>query len=261
MTRKPKAEQRRRDLCDAAIELLASDGARGLTHLRVDRHAGFADGTTSFYYQTRAALLRGAMDRVIELDVASFTSALDGDRRWRGRFPAIDAGYPGHAHRRRAGASRARARFELIMIAARDPELGTVFDGLMEQFVAISEAAVAQVQPVGAPPDRELIQEQAFAVVTFLGGFLFRLAYGLTDMDSAKSLEKYLHSVIAGVAADHQVTTGQFLDAVDFLLVLEPQLVSRNGQRQPRQPADQGGTARSAFLPGRDSVRCIDGRR
>ncbi len=77
MTRKPKAEQRRRDLCDAAIELLAADGARGLTHLRVDRHAGFADGTTSFYYQTRAALLRGAMGRVIELDIADFTSALN----------------------------------------------------------------------------------------------------------------------------------------------------------------------------------------
>ena len=39
-TRKPKAEQRRRDLCDAAVELLAADGARGLTHLRVDRRAG-----------------------------------------------------------------------------------------------------------------------------------------------------------------------------------------------------------------------------
>ena len=76
----------------------------------------------------------------------------------------------------------------------------------MGRFVAISEAAVAQVQPVEAPPDRELIKEQAFAVVTFLGGFLFRLAYGLTDLDSAKSLEKYLHSVIAGVAADHRLT-------------------------------------------------------
>src|ERR1700733_11444421 len=80
MTRTLKAEQRRRDLCDAAIALLAADGARGLTHLRVDRRAGFADGTTSFYYQTRAALLRGAMDRVIELDIADFTAALNATR-------------------------------------------------------------------------------------------------------------------------------------------------------------------------------------
>lgn len=206
MGKKPKAEQRRRDLCDAAIALLASDGARGLTHLRVDRHAGFPDGTTSFYYQTRAALLRGAMDRVIELDVASFTSALDATDR--GEVDSLLSRLATQAMRTAVEPerSRARARFELMMIASRDPDLGVVFDGLMEQFVAISEAAVAQVQPAGAPPDQKLIKDQAFAVVTFLGGFLFRLAYGLTELDSAESLERYLHSVITGVAADHQVT-------------------------------------------------------
>lgn len=203
--RKHNAEQRRRDLCDAAIGLLAADGARGLTHLRVDRHAGFADGTTSFYYQTRAALLRGAMDRVIELDIADFTAALNatGD----GEVDSLLSSLAVQAMRTAVEPerSRARARFELMMIASRDPELGTVFDGLMDQFVAISEAAVVQLQPAGTP-DRELVKEQAFAVVTFLGGFLFRLAYGLTDLDSAESLERYLHSVIAGVAADHHVT-------------------------------------------------------
>jgi DNA-binding transcriptional regulator YbjK len=52
MRPKPNVEQRRHDLCEAAIELLADGGARELTHLRVDRRAGVADGTTSFYYQT-----------------------------------------------------------------------------------------------------------------------------------------------------------------------------------------------------------------
>jgi DNA-binding transcriptional regulator YbjK len=203
MRRKRNVEQRRRDLCDTAIELLAADGARGLTHLRVDRHAGFAEGTTSFYYQTRTALLRGAMDRVIELDVADFTAALNatGD----GEVDSLLSTLATQAMRTAVEPerSRARARFELMMIASRDPDLGAVFDGLMDRFVAISEAAVAQVQPADTPPDRELIKQQAFAVVTFLGGFLFRLAYGLTDLDSAKSLEQYLHSVITGVAADH----------------------------------------------------------
>jgi hypothetical protein len=90
-----------------------------------------------------------------------------------------------------------------MMIASREPQLSGASDELMDRFVAISEAAVAQVQPAGAPPDRELIKEQAFAVVNFLGGFLFRLAYGLVRLDSAKSLEGYLHAVIAGVAAEH----------------------------------------------------------
>jgi hypothetical protein len=89
------------------------------------------------------------------------------------------------------------------MVAARDPELGAVFQELMDQFVAISEAAVAQLQPAGVPRDVELIREQAFAVVTFLGGFLFRLANGLARLENAKKLEGYLHAVIAGVAAEH----------------------------------------------------------
>lgn len=203
MRRKPNVEQRRRDLCDAAIELLAADGARGLTHLRVDRHAGFADGTTSFYYQTRSALLRGAIDRVIELDVADFTAALNVTRE--GEVDSLLSHLAEHAMRTAVEPerSRARARFELMMIASRDPELSVVFDNLMDQFVAISEAAVAQVQPAGRPPDAALVKEQAFAVVTFLGGFLFQLAYGLARLDHAKTLEAYLRSVIAGVAAEH----------------------------------------------------------
>jgi DNA-binding transcriptional regulator YbjK len=202
MRRKHNVEQRRRDLCDAAIELLAADGARGVTHLRVDRRAGLPDGTTSFYYQTRAALLRGAIDRVIELDVADFTGALDATDD--GEADSLLSRLAEQAMRTAVEPerSRARARFELMMIASRDLELGAVFDRLMDQFVAISEAAVAQLQPSGAPPDPELVREQAFAVVTFLGGFLFLLAYGLAEVDSAKSLERYLHSVIAGVAAD-----------------------------------------------------------
>ena len=183
--------------------MLAAEGGRGLTHLRVDRQAGFADGTTSFYYQTRNALLRATIDRVIELDIADFTAALDAARN--GQVDSLLSRLAEQALRTaiEPERTRARARFELMMIAARDPELSTVFDGFMGRFVAISEAAVLQVQGADMSADRELIKEQAFAVVTFLGGFLFRLAYGLTHLNSAKSLERYLHSVIAGVAAEH----------------------------------------------------------
>lgn len=206
MRRKPNAEERRRNLCDAAIELLAEDGARGLTHLRVDRRAGVADGTTSFYYQTRSALLRGATDRVVQLDLADFTAAMNQAKATRGdKTESLLSQLAEQAMRTAVEPerSRARARFELLMVAARDPELFAVFQRLMDQFVVISEEAVAQLQPADRPTDRELIREQAFAVVTFLGGFLFQLANGLARLESAKQLEGYLHAVIAGVAAEH----------------------------------------------------------
>ena len=160
--RRPDAEARRRDLCDAAIELLAEDGARGVTHLWVDRRAGVADGTTSFYYQTRSALLRGATDRVVQLDVADFTAAMnkakvtDGDKAESLLSQLAEQAMRTAVEPER---SRARARFELLMVAARDPELSAVFQNLMDQFVAISEEAVAELQPAGVPPNRELIRE------------------------------------------------------------------------------------------------------
>ena len=64
--RKRDGDERRRELCDAAIRVLAEHGSRGLTHGQVDRYARVPDGTTSYYYRTRAALLRGVGKRVAE---------------------------------------------------------------------------------------------------------------------------------------------------------------------------------------------------
>jgi DNA-binding transcriptional regulator YbjK len=44
---------------DAAIDLLATEGLRALTHARVDERAGIPRGSTSNYFRTRAALLDG----------------------------------------------------------------------------------------------------------------------------------------------------------------------------------------------------------
>jgi hypothetical protein len=154
-------------------------------------------------------LLRGAIDRVIELDVTDFTEALDATRV--GEVDSLLSHLAEHAMRTAVEPerSRARARFELTMIASRNPELSTVFENLADRFVAISEAAVAQVQPAGTSANTALVKEQAFAVVTFLGGFLFRLAYGIASVDSAEDLEVLLRGVIAGVAAEHgRITNG-----------------------------------------------------
>ncbi len=72
---KQNPEQRRRELCDAAIALLAREGIKGVTHLKVDRKAGVADGTTSFYFRTSSALIRAAANRIADLDLADLTAA------------------------------------------------------------------------------------------------------------------------------------------------------------------------------------------
>ncbi|MGW6391592.1 TetR/AcrR family transcriptional regulator [Streptomyces sp. NPDC055103] len=60
------SENRRDLLGDAAIEVLAAAGGRGLTHRAVDAAAAVPLGTTKNYFPTRDALLRAAAERCAE---------------------------------------------------------------------------------------------------------------------------------------------------------------------------------------------------
>jgi len=61
---------RRTQLADAAIALVAESGMRGLTHRAVDARAGLPPGTTSAYLRTRQALIEAVVARIAELDLA-----------------------------------------------------------------------------------------------------------------------------------------------------------------------------------------------
>lgn len=64
-------EPSRRDaLADAAIAVLANKGGRGLTHRAVDSAAGLPEGSTSYYFRTRQALLTAVVQRLAVLDAA-----------------------------------------------------------------------------------------------------------------------------------------------------------------------------------------------
>ncbi|MBL1097216.1 TetR/AcrR family transcriptional regulator [Streptomyces coffeae] len=63
MSRNPA---RRAALIDAAIEVLAREGARGLTYRAVDTEAGVPPGTTSNYFTNRDDLLTQVAPRVHE---------------------------------------------------------------------------------------------------------------------------------------------------------------------------------------------------
>ncbi len=206
MRRRHDGEGRRQQLCDAAIELLAQDGARGLTHLRVDRRAGVADGSTSFYFSTRAALVRAVTNRVVSQDLDDFEAAKEAAEATdddRGETLLSMLAEQSMLTAVEPGRSRARARFELMMMAQRDDELTVIFEELMDRFVAIGEQAVTQLHPRDVAPDPELVKAQALAMTTFLGGFLFQLANGIAGLQTAQQLEGYLRAVIVGVAAEH----------------------------------------------------------
>ena len=60
---------------DAAIDLVGTEGLRSLTHARVDERADLPKGTTSNYFRTRAALLNGVVERIVEREMPGVGAA------------------------------------------------------------------------------------------------------------------------------------------------------------------------------------------
>ncbi|WP_033221021.1 TetR/AcrR family transcriptional regulator [Kitasatospora phosalacinea] len=75
--------ERRAALLDAALEVLAEDGARGLTFRAVDQRAAVPAGTASNYFANRDALLAQCADRVyerLEPDAETLSRGFEGPR-------------------------------------------------------------------------------------------------------------------------------------------------------------------------------------
>jgi DNA-binding transcriptional regulator YbjK len=125
---------------EAALTVLAEQGARGLTHRAVDEAAGLPAGSTSNYFRTRSALLEAALARHIELDlppdelVEQLVGAeLDRDAA-RGLFMAAFGRVIDPAAR-----PLIAARYELMLESTRRPELRSRYVSARERIVDLTE--------------------------------------------------------------------------------------------------------------------------
>ncbi|MEO3885997.1 TetR family transcriptional regulator [Nonomuraea sp. B5E05] len=140
---------RRAALVDAAIEVLAEEGARGLTFRAVDAQAAVPTGTASNYFASRDDLLTQAGGRIYERlqpDAATIAASLDGPRD-RDRVTALM-----HELVDRISAFRSGylALLELRLEATRRPRLREV---LTERIRADVEANVRHHREAGLPGD------------------------------------------------------------------------------------------------------------
>lgn len=140
---------RRRLLAAGAVKVLAEQGARGLTHRRLDSELGLPEGSTSNAFATRDALFQAALASLAEPTLEAMHEAAE-------RLP--DRMDPGVAADLLAGTvfgwlepgerPRLIARFELIMEATRRPALqGT----LGEIRAAFNDIAERLSRAAGAP--------------------------------------------------------------------------------------------------------------
>ncbi|MHC6630624.1 TetR/AcrR family transcriptional regulator [Streptomyces globosus] len=147
-------EERRRALVDAAIEVLAREGARGLTFRAVDGEAAVPTGTASNYFANRDDLLTQAGARVYERlqpDEETIerqrTAGRDREtyvelmRELVGRVASFRTGY--------------LALLELRLEATRRPELRKV---LTERVRADVDANVAYHEASGLPGDATAVK-------------------------------------------------------------------------------------------------------
>jgi DNA-binding transcriptional regulator YbjK len=201
-TRKRNGDERRRELCDAAIDVLAEHGSRGLTHGQVDRRAELPEGTTSYYYRTRAALLRGVSKRIAEIDVANLQSVIDAPLDPQSPFAhlaeltLIQADGP--------GLMLNRARHELLLGAVRDPDLAATSQTFVTRINAMARDAIAHLQP--GTDDPALLDAQTTAVTTFIAGVFARLVSGDRTIYDVEQLTHLMEAVVTAVSLQAQRT-------------------------------------------------------
>ena len=140
-------------LTDAAIDVLAELGMRGLTHRAVDTRAGLAEGTTSAYFRTRKALIEAVVRRIAELDAADLAAdrlpaAADAPPVPLDDVDAAAAGFAAVLDRWMSAArNRTLARYACLLEATHHPELRTVLrhgDASRAQATAMLAAAGAR---------------------------------------------------------------------------------------------------------------------
>jgi DNA-binding transcriptional regulator YbjK len=200
--RKPNPDQRRRELCDAAIHLLADDGAKGLSHLKVDGRAGVPDGTTSFYFRTRSALLHAVAERMVELDLAALQTVADTAAVQDGAASTlakvvIQSGEDPQL-------SRTRARYELTIQATRDPVIAATLQRAVDAFTKLHHDILVQLLPHGADLDPDVVDDLTNVTLTFINGLMLRFVHGDRIIDTPEQLDGVLSAIVAGVLASDQ---------------------------------------------------------
>jgi DNA-binding transcriptional regulator YbjK len=191
---------RRAEIADAAISTLARDGMRGLTHRAVDRAAGLPEGSASYYFRTRQALLQATVERLAELDSTDMPPGTGMPPTTGLPAPSgqdLDA-FAAAAARiveswLTSGRGRQLARYELALEATRRPELRQVLvaSGATIRAMVASQFAAAGVRQPG---------ERAADFVAFLDGLLFDQIAGagareLTSADLRATIRALLAAV------------------------------------------------------------------
>ncbi|WHT18457.1 TetR family transcriptional regulator [Crossiella sp. CA-258035] len=143
---------RREAIADAAIEVLAEAGSRGLTHRAVDAKAGLAAGSTSYYFRTRLALLEAVQARVNERQLAVMTAVAEAQPRTPLELAQMIST---HMRAVQADPTLTIATMELTLEAVRRPELRP---GVAAARSLFADWQKRMLRAIGGEPSEDLAQ-------------------------------------------------------------------------------------------------------
>lgn len=182
-------DDRRRALTDAAIAVLAEEGARGLTHRAVDAAAGVPTGTTSNYFRSRDELVAALFARISE----RLTPNPEVAARLAARAPSrkLFADYLRDiVARLSANRDVTLALFELRLESTRRPEVAEQLSAWLRDGLAADVAFNAEA---GLPGGRAEIALFHYAIDGLL---LDRLT---TPIDPGTSTDRIVDRLVAGL--------------------------------------------------------------
>ncbi len=165
----PPNPERRTQLLDAAIDILADTGVGGLTHRLVDERAGLPSGTTSNYFRTRLALLEATTKHVAEQhwQRVALLQAVVGQSVDADTVKALMARMISDPDERMRRGNI--ARMELFLEGTRRPELAP---------------ALGQIQAAALKSARLILEAAGFAPSDEQMGELARLLNGIAFSNS-----------------------------------------------------------------------------
>lgn len=157
---------RRAQILDAAVDVIATRGVGGLTHRIVDEYAGLPSGTTSNRFRTRLALLEATAAHTVELHwhhVEAVQLLIGGHIDRVGLIDLLThlITNPDPHYR-----SRTRTRLELFLEGTRTPELQPFLNDLHG---AALKAARVVLEATGLQPDDAQVDE----LTRVLNGLMF----------------------------------------------------------------------------------------
>ena len=152
----PPNPERRKQILDAAIDILADTGVGGVTHRQVDERVGLPTGTTSNYFRTRLALLEAVTAHVADMHwqrVAVLQSVVGRPQSSDGVKALMTRMISDPDERARRGHI---ARFELFLEGTRRPELRPALNDIQ---AAAMKSAQLILESAGFNPSTEQMGE------------------------------------------------------------------------------------------------------